>query len=181
MTATHTCHCMTEDPGDGLGERVVTHSSSCADHPDPAPVEKKLPALTPHQREVFDRVAGRAQRMGCGSNEKNVRSRTAIDHLIHKGYLQVERTLIGPRGGRTRIIEPTPAGADFYRRQQERLQAKLEANQPLVDAVLATRAAWDKLPCAERLAAHNDAVEALAKVLRVDVVRAEKLAHGMAR
>lgn len=25
---------MTEDPGDGLGERVVTHSLTCPEHPD---------------------------------------------------------------------------------------------------------------------------------------------------
>lgn len=28
------CHCMTEDPGDGYGERVLTHSGSCPEHPD---------------------------------------------------------------------------------------------------------------------------------------------------
>lgn len=28
------CHCMTEDPGDGLGERVVTHSGGCHLHPE---------------------------------------------------------------------------------------------------------------------------------------------------
>lgn len=27
------CDCMTEDPGDGLGERVVTHSRRCPLHP----------------------------------------------------------------------------------------------------------------------------------------------------
>lgn len=29
-----TCTCMTEDPGDGFGERVVIHSGSCRLHPD---------------------------------------------------------------------------------------------------------------------------------------------------
>jgi len=29
-----TCTCMTEDPGDGFGERVVIHSLSCPEHPD---------------------------------------------------------------------------------------------------------------------------------------------------
>lgn len=29
-----TCQCMTEDPGDGFGERVVTHSSGCPEHPE---------------------------------------------------------------------------------------------------------------------------------------------------
>lgn len=29
------CTCMTEDLGDGYGERVVTHSSGCPDYPDP--------------------------------------------------------------------------------------------------------------------------------------------------
>jgi hypothetical protein len=28
------CGCMTEDPGDGYGERVVTHSGKCPLHPD---------------------------------------------------------------------------------------------------------------------------------------------------
>ena len=28
------CTCMTEDPGDGYGERVVTHSGTCPEHPD---------------------------------------------------------------------------------------------------------------------------------------------------
>lgn len=28
------CLCMTEDPGDGLGERVVTHSLTCREHPE---------------------------------------------------------------------------------------------------------------------------------------------------
>lgn len=28
------CECMTEDLGDGFGERVVTHSSGCVLHPD---------------------------------------------------------------------------------------------------------------------------------------------------
>jgi hypothetical protein len=28
------CDCMTEDLGDGLGERVVTHSLSCPLHPE---------------------------------------------------------------------------------------------------------------------------------------------------
>lgn len=31
-----TCGCMTEDPGDGLGERVVTHSLGCPQHPEHA-------------------------------------------------------------------------------------------------------------------------------------------------
>jgi len=31
-----TCTCMTEDLGDGLGERVVTHSGTCPKHPDAA-------------------------------------------------------------------------------------------------------------------------------------------------
>lgn len=29
-----TCHCMTENPGDGYGERVVTHFGGCPLHPD---------------------------------------------------------------------------------------------------------------------------------------------------
>ena len=33
-TVTPACRCMTEDPGDGLGERVVTHSSGCPLHPE---------------------------------------------------------------------------------------------------------------------------------------------------
>lgn len=28
------CDCMTEDPGDGYGERVMTHSSTCREHPE---------------------------------------------------------------------------------------------------------------------------------------------------
>lgn len=28
------CRCMPEDPHDGLGERVVTHSMSCPQHPE---------------------------------------------------------------------------------------------------------------------------------------------------
>jgi hypothetical protein len=28
------CGCMAEDPGDGEGERVLTHSMSCPLHPD---------------------------------------------------------------------------------------------------------------------------------------------------
>jgi len=28
------CDCMTEDPDDGLGERVITHSLRCRLHPD---------------------------------------------------------------------------------------------------------------------------------------------------
>lgn len=28
------CRCMTEDPGDGYGERVVTHSLTCHEHPE---------------------------------------------------------------------------------------------------------------------------------------------------
>ena len=28
------CDCMTEDPGDGYGERVVTHSAGCELHPE---------------------------------------------------------------------------------------------------------------------------------------------------
>lgn len=28
------CDCMTENPGDGYGERVVTHSARCPLHPD---------------------------------------------------------------------------------------------------------------------------------------------------
>lgn len=28
------CTCMTEDPGDGYGERVVTHSLDCPEHPE---------------------------------------------------------------------------------------------------------------------------------------------------
>lgn len=37
MTTTITttgCACMTEDPGDGHGERVITHSGTCPQHPD---------------------------------------------------------------------------------------------------------------------------------------------------
>lgn len=33
------CHCMTEDPGDGLGERVVTHSGGCPLHPEYDPAQ----------------------------------------------------------------------------------------------------------------------------------------------
>lgn len=29
-----TCQCMTEDPGDGWGERVITHALSCPLHPE---------------------------------------------------------------------------------------------------------------------------------------------------
>ena len=33
------CTCMTEDPHDGFGERVVTHSLTCSLHPDYEPKE----------------------------------------------------------------------------------------------------------------------------------------------
>ncbi len=34
VTSAAICDCMTEDPGDGYGERVVTHSGACYLHPE---------------------------------------------------------------------------------------------------------------------------------------------------
>ena len=33
------CDCMVEDPGDGYGERVVTHSGTCPLHPEHDTIE----------------------------------------------------------------------------------------------------------------------------------------------
>lgn len=43
------CTCMTEDPRDGYGERVVTHSLSCKEHPEH---DATAAELTANQKEA---------------------------------------------------------------------------------------------------------------------------------
>lgn len=51
------CNCMTEDPGDGFGERVVTHSLSCPMHPDhepeDSPAKPKPVVVSPGNRLIM--------------------------------------------------------------------------------------------------------------------------------
>lgn len=67
------------------------------------------PRLTPHQREVYERIIHRYSFPWCKANgvpAAQIGSRGAIDHLIHKGYVEVQRTEYGPRGGERQFLRP---------------------------------------------------------------------------
>jgi hypothetical protein len=67
--------------------------------------------LTPHQKEVFDRLS-RLSRDGTRPvAESNIGSKSALGHLRAKGYIHVAYTEHGPRGGEYRFWLPTPTGA----------------------------------------------------------------------
>jgi hypothetical protein len=59
-----------------------------------------LPRLTPHQREVFERVARTIGR-GAPATSDRIGSKGALAHLVHKGYLAEQVAFVGPRGGIT--------------------------------------------------------------------------------
>lgn len=49
MTPVRLCGCMTEDPGDGSGERVVTHSMTCPLHPEHDPAAATAAGAAPSE------------------------------------------------------------------------------------------------------------------------------------
>lgn len=69
------CGCMTEDPGDGFGERVVVHSMTCPLHPEHEPGEPmmKFTAQFP--------LAGRA----AGFAEKIAESGWSATNIVRSG------------------------------------------------------------------------------------------------
>lgn len=60
------------------------------------------PRLTPHQAEVFERIERYSKNRP--TSERNIGSRTAVQHLIRKGYVTVAQTTYGPRGGATQYL-----------------------------------------------------------------------------
>lgn len=65
-----TCQCMTEDPGDGLGERVVTHSLSCRLHPEHESPDRSLEILArvlrAHQPSGYSTLKRKPYKCRCG-------------------------------------------------------------------------------------------------------------------
>lgn len=71
------------------------------------PVRKQL---TPHQREVFERIRRRSE-AGLVSRSQLIGCRGACQHLVEKGWI-TETEVRGPLGGTTWVYELTPRGED---------------------------------------------------------------------
>jgi hypothetical protein len=56
--------------------------------------------LTPHQREVFERIERQTRSPRGFARSEMIGSRGACQHLQEKGYITVTE-VIGPRGGTT--------------------------------------------------------------------------------
>lgn len=64
--------------------------------------------LTPHQREVYDRLVLRAGGTRAWVPLANLGSRTALQHLVAKGWAE-RQELRGPKGGSLLEYRPTEA------------------------------------------------------------------------
>lgn len=81
LRLTPVCTCMTEDPGDGFGERVVTHSGGCPLAPEPAPTiqDPTWPKARPEwgsdtlQLPALDRAVQASQEVVQAGREVTVR------------------------------------------------------------------------------------------------------------
>lgn len=49
--------------------------------------------LTPHQREVYERIVKKAARTGW-ADARDIGSRGAVSHLVEKGYVEWDPTRI---------------------------------------------------------------------------------------
>jgi hypothetical protein len=89
-----------------------------------------VPRITPYQADILvdaRRLAGRDGRNVIDS--RNLRSKTATDHLIYKGYMVDVEPYIGPRGGVYRRFILTGRGLQYsdnliYRRNQKVLEMR---------------------------------------------------------
>jgi hypothetical protein len=68
--------------------------------------------LTSHQREVLVRIYKIGSRTGFYQpvDERDIGSRSALAHLMQKGFIEIVKVKRGPRGGTTRFFQPTERG-----------------------------------------------------------------------
>ena len=79
------------------------------------PAKAKMPRLTPHQRETFDRIERACLRHPMGTVDGDVIGCwSAVMHLQEKGYV-VKEPYRGPRGGRYYRIRPLTTTAHLAR------------------------------------------------------------------
>ena len=79
---------------------------------------EQRPRLTPHQREVYDRLSRRAAFPTAIHNdsyvhESSIGSKGALWHLVDKNYA-VAREIIGPRGGTRYAFRPVRLTPDTH-------------------------------------------------------------------
>jgi hypothetical protein len=68
-------------------------------------IHAKRPRLTPHQRELLDRIGLHSGTGDCWVYERAVGSHWGCWKLVAKGYLEVA-TVVGPRGGKHYYYRP---------------------------------------------------------------------------
>jgi hypothetical protein len=93
--------CALHAPRTGRGE--LTGQMSHRRHISAPRPMQPLSKLTPHQREVLNRLIRRAQRWPV--DVRDFGSRGALDKLVDKGWATVEISY-GPRGGEIRRYRP---------------------------------------------------------------------------